>query len=182
MAMAQDSDGSIAQVSFYQGSTLIGTVTEAPWGLSWPNVPAGNYTLTAKARDNQGAESSSASVPVTIRRAGITAYYLHTDHLDTPRLVTDEQNRVIWRNSPLGEPFGLSPVEEDPDGDGQAFTLNLRFPGQYFDKETNLNYNYFRDYNPQTGRYIQSDPIGLAGGINTYGYVGGDPIINPAIK
>lgn len=48
--------------------------------------------------------------------------------------------------------------------------------GGSFDKETNLHYNYFRDYDPQTGRYIQSDPIGLAGGINLYSYVGGNPL------
>ncbi len=52
---------------------------------------------------------------------------------------------------------------------------NLRFPGQYFDEETNTYYNYHRNYNPNTGRYIQSDPIGLAGGSNTYAYVYSSP-------
>jgi RHS repeat-associated protein len=59
------------------------------------------------------------------------------------------------------------------------FSFNLRFPGQYYDVETGTNYNYFRDYDPATGRYVESDPIGLAGGsASTYTYVGEDPIFS----
>ncbi len=51
----------------------------------------------------------------------------------------------------------------------------MRFPGQRYDAASGLNYNYFRDYEPGSGRYTQSDPIGLAGGILTFGYVGANP-------
>jgi RHS repeat-associated protein len=104
-------------------------------------------------------------------------YYIHSDHLDTPRVVTNAQNQVIWQNPPLSEPFGSGAPDEDPDGDATPFTLNLRFPGQYFNQEINAHYNYYRDhYFPSLGRYGQSDPIGLLGGINTYAYVNGSPL------
>lgn len=174
MATASDADGSVAKVEFYVGATLLGTATTAPYAVAWSGMALGNYTLTAKATDDRGASTMSAAVPVRV--AGGAVYYLHSDHLETPRLATDGQGRAVWRRRPLDEPFGLSPAETDPDGDGVAFELNLRFPGQYFDKESNLAYNYYRDYDPATGRYRQSDPIGLQGGINTYLYVEGNPL------
>jgi RHS repeat-associated protein len=75
---------------------------------------------------------------------------------------------IVWRWD--SDPFGTTAASQDPDGDSDVFAYNLRLPGQYFDSETGLHYNYFRDYDPATGRYVQSDPIGLAGGLNTYLY------------
>jgi len=88
------------------------------------------------------------------------------------RFTQEEEEKVLWES----KPFGASPANEDVDQDNKKFTLNLRFPGQYFDKETQTHYNINRDYNPVTGRYIQSDPIGFDGGVNGFGYVGGMPI------
>jgi RHS repeat-associated protein len=65
--------------------------------------------------------------------------------------------------------------DENPSGLG-TFDLPLRLPGQYFDKETNLHYNYYRDYDPSLGIYKQSDPIGLRSGVNTYTYVSSSPL------
>lgn len=80
----------------------------------------------------------------------------------------------MWRWD-QAEPFGVNAPDENPSGLG-AFDLPLRLPGQYFDKETNLHYNYLRDYDPSIGRYGESDPIGLRGGLNTYAYVAADPL------
>jgi len=80
---------------------------------------------------------------------------------------------TVWRW--YSTPFGELLPDDDPDGDGAKVTLNLRFPGQYFDAESGLHYNYFRTYDPSTGRYVESDPIGLIGGPNTYSYA----LLNP---
>lgn len=101
------------------------------------------------------------------------AYYFHADHLDTPRLAVNTAGQKRWRW--LAEPFGTTVPENNPDGLG-AFAQNLRFPGQYADQESGLSYNYFRDYDASTGRYVQSDPIGLDGGINTYLYAYANPV------
>ncbi|MFT3789675.1 MAG: RHS repeat-associated core domain-containing protein [Rudaea sp.] len=108
-------------------------------------------------------------------------YYAETDQLGTPRRViapgdTAATDEVVWSWDALGSAFGEHMPDEDPSGSGDTYTMHLRFPGQYFDSETGLNYNYFRDYEPATGRYLQFDPIGLDGGINGYGYVGANPL------
>jgi filamentous hemagglutinin len=82
---------------------------------------------------------------------------------------------ALWRWDLSGDAFGASPPQEDPDGDGQVFRLDLRFPGQRFDAASGLYHNYFRDYDPTVGRYVQSDPIGLLGGMSTYGYANHSP-------
>lgn len=97
-------------------------------------------------------------------------YYFHNDHLGTPQVITDEPGNVSW--AAKYTPFGKAEILTE------EVTNNIRFPGQYFDLESGLHYNYFRDYDPELGRYIQSDPIGLAGGINTYGYAYQSPIMN----
>ena len=104
--------------------------------------------------------------------------YAHTDHLGTPRALSrpSANNSIVWCWPLETSAFGQHPAQPDPDGDGQVLTFNLRYPGQYFDAESGLHYNYFRDYEAGVGRYIESDPIGLDGGIGSYVYVDGNPI------
>ena len=94
-------------------------------------------------------------------------FYLHNDHLGTPRVVTDQQRDVKWRADYM--PFGETVIHTE------EVTMPLRMPGQYYDSETGLHYNYYRDYDPTLGRYIQSDPIGLRAGLNTYIYAYQNP-------
>jgi RHS repeat-associated protein len=95
-------------------------------------------------------------------------HYFHNDHLGTPQVLTDRNQKVVWQADyrPFGKADILIANVENPFG----------FPGQYYDQETELHYNWFRHYNPNTGRYITPDPIGLKGGMNPYLYVGNDPV------
>ncbi len=109
-------------------------------------------------------------------------YYAETDQLGTPRRVilpgnTTATDAIAWAWDYFGSAFGEHAPDEDPSSNG-PFTLNLRFPGQYFDAETGLGYNYFRDYESGTGRYVESDPAGLRGGISTYSYAMLNPLSN----
>ena len=130
--------------------------------------------------------TASGPMPIAAVIKGQT-YAVHSDHLNTPRKLTQPDGQVAWQWAYSA--FG----DEQPTIGAKRFTsestnpttgatsipevtFNLRYPGQYFDKETKLHYNYFRTYAPSTGRYTQGDPIGLDGGWNRFGYVGGDPI------
>jgi RHS repeat-associated protein len=85
------------------------------------------------------------------------------------------RNVAIWEWSNKSEVFGNQIPNADPDGDGVAFELALRFPGQQATDASGLFYNYQREYDPAVGRYSQSDPIGLIGGISTFSYAGLSP-------
>ena len=99
-----------------------------------------------------------------------TIAYVTADQLGTPRVITDARGNTLWQWAYQGNAWG----EVVPAGTG--YTYNLRFLGQYFDAETGLNYNAHRDYDSTVGRYVQSDPLGLTGGISTYAYVLSNPL------
>ena len=95
-------------------------------------------------------------------------YFFVNDHLGTPQKIVNESGQVVWAG--FYQPFGKSwayPAD---------ITNNFRFQGQYYDAETGLHYNWNRYYDPDTGRYITADPIGLEGGVNLYEYVRGNPV------
>ncbi len=121
-------------------------------------------------RDYIWHDNGEVKAQIDITGGSDAIIYLHSDHLLTTRLATDQGQQVKWRWE--GEVFGNT----EPDEIG-GVVVNLRFPGQYFDSETNLHYNLFRYYDPSVGRYITGDPIGLLAGLNTYGYVDSNPII-----
>ena len=95
-------------------------------------------------------------------------YFSINDHLGTPQRLITGEGTVVWQSAAL--PFGRTQVQLG------TVQNNLRFPGQYYDAETGLHYNWNRYYDPETGRYLSPDPIGLDGGLNLYAYVENDPV------
>ena len=172
---AADTDGSIAKVEFYNGSNLLGTVGQSPFTFNFVSGSVSTVAITAKATDNLGLSTLSAPLFLSFAAPPQQVSFIQVDHLNTPRSITNSAGNAIWE-WPVGEPFGSDLPNGNPTNAGEPFVFNLRFPGQYFDQESGLHYNYYRDYDPQTGRYIESDPIGLRGGLNTFAYVGSNPL------
>jgi RHS repeat-associated protein len=99
----------------------------------------------------------------TVAPSGNICYY-HNNHLETPEKMTNESGAVVWKAD--YKPFGEATVDSS-----STVVNNFRFPGQYYDSESGLHYNWNRYYDPTTGRYLTADPIGLKGGLNLYVYV-----------
>jgi RHS repeat-associated protein len=134
--------------------------------------------------------TDDGAIPVGMFKGNVF-YAIHTDHLGTPRQVTDGGNVAVWQwpynafgnNRPLGvlsatstTGYAITPGAAPLKATLPATVMNLRYPGQYADGETGEFYNFFRQYDSRTGRYTQADPIGLDGGWNRFGYVGGNPL------
>ncbi|MEJ2681291.1 MAG: RHS repeat-associated core domain-containing protein [Gammaproteobacteria bacterium] len=158
-----------------RGPMVTQTLLPEALGLTLETALSGNLALSDHNQDGRldlvNTADRLTSEYGTLEGSVNTAtryYYPHTDHLGTIRVVTDEAGQVVWEAdlAPFGEVSYVTAEIEQP----------LRFQGQYYDAESGLYYNYFRDYDPSIGRYVQSDPIGLHGGLNTYAYVGGNPI------
>jgi len=116
--------------------------------------------------------ASGCNQPPVTGSSGLT--FLHSDHLGRPKFATNANGEVVWDEG-ISTPFGIQVTAL------AAQTQALMFPGQYEDAETTgagvtLSHNWHRTYDPTLGRYLQSDPIGLAGGLNRYAYVGGNPM------
>jgi RHS repeat-associated protein len=190
----------IVRVEFYANGELLSSSTSPPYGLTWVGVAAGSYTLVAKAyatnpgqakaHDREHARrekhererhrpvwvASSEPVQVSVTaKVGKALYFVHADHLNTPRLITDAAQQPVWRWD-AAEPFGDSPPDENPSGLG-VFEFPLRFGGpQYFDKETGRFHIGARQYSPGEGRFLQADPAGMEGDINPYVYSENAPV------
>jgi RHS repeat-associated protein len=180
LAVTATSDGNpvmATQVEYFNGSTSLGASVQTPFTLTLDNLAAGTYQITAKVTTTDPANPVLQSAPLAVTvgtpPGAATAYFIHTDQLNTPRVITNGSGNLVWQWE--SDPFGKDAPNEQPAGQ-PAFTFNQRFAGQQFDRESNLHYNYQRDYDPQIGRYVQSDPLGLGGGINTFSYALGNPV------
>ena len=163
----------------YQGTTLVGEYTYNGAGQRIKKVAQAetrifHYDLQGHliAETNQNGTMLAEYVYLgdqllAMIKPGNLVYYFHNDHLGTPQVLTNDSQAIVWKAvyTPFGEAVPSIQIVENP----------FRFPGQYYDQETGLHYNYFRYYDPTTGRYVTPDPIGLDGGINLWAYTANNP-------
>ena len=163
---------SAADTAFISWRYTTGTAAgNVPFSIG-ATVAPGTYQLRLFSANGYTRLATSANFSV----GQMSLFYIHPDHLNTPRLVADASQNAVWKWDNQ-EPFGNDSPNKDPGNTGAPFEFNVRFPGQYADLESGRFNNYLRDcYDSAIGRYCESDPIGLLGGTNTYSYVQADPI------
>jgi RHS repeat-associated protein len=154
-AITLNADGSVTASSTPQITTQYGPRPDSEFTTG---------TLFVKTKNSNGQDTASPIVA-----------YFHHDHLQTPLQATDKAGNVVWAASynAFGKASITTPAATPAN---PTITVNLRLPGQYLDEETGLHYNWHRYYDGEIGRYLTEDPIGLRGGVNRYGYVGGNPL------
>jgi RHS repeat-associated protein len=161
-----DAAGHILRQYFWLGDKLVAVVDYPDGGKSLDN-----QDLDAFNKVNQYIGYLWGGSLVRTSSGRIS--YLLDNHLGAPIAATDAQAKVIWRAhyGPYGQQLDVADTLAD-----ERFTLSLRNPGQWQDKESGLYYNDHRYYDPAEGRYLSPDPLGLAGGLNAYAYVAANPI------
>lgn len=175
--MNQDGAINVVDVLLLQKQLLVSALFNDPWfNEQWLGKPQTTSIASIKPSSLQDKNTLASIINILFPQAEAALpvnagklYYIHNDHLGTPKKLTDQNGTVIWSAS--HDPFGKGTVDAS-----STIEFNLRFPGQYYDAETNLHYNYYRTYDPETGRYLTSDPIGLRGGLNIYRYAGENPV------
>jgi RHS repeat-associated protein len=157
----------------HAGGTATVVANQRLNGGSWKYLGSFEFAANAGHKVILQASADGDTIADAVRLVGsapapANVLYVHSDHLGTPQKMTDATKVVTWDRvqDPFGNTHSLAGTAQNP----------LRFPGQYADEESSLSYNYFRDYDPTLGRYVQSDPIGLIAGPNTYAYAGSRPI------
>ncbi len=156
----------------HAGGTTTVTLNQKQNGGVWMSLGSFSLTPGAGHKVTLAASANGATIADALLFAGPTVQpanllYVHADHLGSPQKLTNTTQAIAWDGvfDPFGEEVALTGLAAMP----------MRFPGQYADDETGYSYNYFRDYDPALGRYVQSDPIGLLAGLNPYAYVNGKP-------
>jgi RHS repeat-associated protein len=149
-------------------------------GQTWTQLRQYSLAMQDQAYIGAIASNADADIASDYMVANDNLFYLHADHLNSVYAVSSNSSKqIVWQRKDFevgASPFGENGLPSGGSVYSGLFEMPLRFPGQYYDAETGTHYNYFRDYDPRVGRYLQSDPIGLRGGLNTYAYVHNNPV------
>ena len=192
-------DGKLVEETVWFDNLPVAVLKPKGASATSPVSGTGNVATNNQDANNTGTNGNTAPPAAPSAKVNVEVFYVHPDHLGTPRVITASTalaattgtgitspqtvNKAVWRWD--SDPFGSnatanSAPNENPNTLSQVvgtatlpylFGFDLAFPGQKRDRETGKHYNYFRDYDPAVGRYFESDPIGLRGGVNTFGYV-----------